>query len=325
MVNIGIWQIENDTPQRLERGSVEFEKHLEEWIERDPTILQSGLTVVGRQINVDAGKLDLLALDPIGNWVVIEVKRGNVRRETIAQAIDYAACITDMPFRKLATKVNTYLKPRGTSLQSLLEERGAEDSVSDAMREVTIYVVGTGRDPGLERIVNFLASSGQQINVVNYTVFTSENGQQVIVRELTELDAHAESAVPTTDAAKTQEISVVSLCSLADENGIGREFRMLLEAAQRHGFYPRTYKWSIMYTPPANRTRMLFTVRVKPTKEGHTQVYIGPEAFAEFYPISESEAINNLGTNGWYALPSVEVKRFVQDLDRLFTIIDRDR
>ena len=40
------------------------ERHLEEWIEKDPALLQGGLAIVGRQIVLEGGRLDLLALDP---------------------------------------------------------------------------------------------------------------------------------------------------------------------------------------------------------------------------------------------------------------------
>ena len=92
-----LWQVTDETPQKLTRGGIDLETHLEDWIERDPSLLQNGLTIVGRQVAVEGGTLDLLALDPQGRWVVIEIKRGRVLRKTIAQALDYAACITRLP------------------------------------------------------------------------------------------------------------------------------------------------------------------------------------------------------------------------------------
>jgi RecB family endonuclease NucS len=40
--------------------------------------------VVGRQIDLEGGRLDLLAIDPQGRWTIIEIKRGTLRREAIA-------------------------------------------------------------------------------------------------------------------------------------------------------------------------------------------------------------------------------------------------
>jgi hypothetical protein len=326
--DIGIWQIKASVPQRLQRSGVQIERDLENWIENAPSLLRDGLTIIGRQIGVEAGKLDLLALDPVGNWVVIEIKRGNVRRRTIAQALDYAACIAEMTFGELAAKVDTYLRPRGTSLQTLLEER---DITENALQErnVIIFVAGTGRDPGLDRIAKFL-SSGLEINVVNFQVFEGERGQRVIVRRLTELDTDLGAIIrPDTNAAdrpeEKQESALKDLFAQADANGIGSEFRFLYKEITKHGLYPRLYKRSIMYTPPTNRSRFLITVWVKPRKDGALQTYVGPSAFAEFYPISEREARRHFGPDGWLYIPPSEVKSFIAELDRMFKKINREK
>lgn len=51
--------------------------------------------VVVRQLRLDSGKLDLPCLDAQGGLQVVEIKRGALYRDTIAQAVDYAAC--DVP------------------------------------------------------------------------------------------------------------------------------------------------------------------------------------------------------------------------------------
>jgi RecB family endonuclease NucS len=112
MAKIGLWQVTDERPVKLKTSSFDLEKHLEDWIENDPGLLQSGLTIVARQLHTDSGPLDLLALDPQGQWVVIELKTGMLRRGTIAQALDYAACIAGMPFDDLTEKVNAYLSTK---------------------------------------------------------------------------------------------------------------------------------------------------------------------------------------------------------------------
>ena len=109
MPPIGLWAIGDNGPSKLLGSDVELEKQLEEWIERDSDLLEAGLVVVGRQIMLEAGPLDLLAIDPQGRWVVIEIKRGAVRRDTIAQVLDYASCVASMPYQDLAGKINSYL------------------------------------------------------------------------------------------------------------------------------------------------------------------------------------------------------------------------
>jgi Holliday junction resolvase-like predicted endonuclease len=311
MQQVGLWHITQDGPQKLRPGKIELEKHLEDWIEQDPDLLQHGLTIVGRQVHVEGGYVDLLGVDPAGRWAVIEIKPDAVYRTTIAQALDYASCIATMPYSQLAQKANDYLskrkEPRVPSLEALLQERQAEAAAESESREIEIFVVGTGKAPGLERMVEFLAQTYEMpINVVLYDVFATDDGQQILARELSE--------VILPPAAATVEI----ICKKADRAGVGKEFRAILEAAQRHGLHPRPYQQSIMYTPPDNHRRMLFTVWISPTANRLLQAYIGPGAFAEFYPVTEEKATQILGPDGYRDWTSDGVNQFIASLEQLF-------
>jgi len=305
-----LWQIAEDGPRKLNRGGIDLERYLEEWIERDPSLLQGGLTIVGRQIGVEGGSLDLLALDPQGRWVVIEVKRGTIGRDTIAQTLDYASSIANMPYEELSQKVNAYLGKQETSLEAVLEELGAEEDTEHEVREAVMFVVGTGRHPGMERMVDYL--SGQfdvPINVVSYEVFEIEGGRPILVRELTELEAKP---------LGRPWLTVPEICARADRAGIGKDFRTILEAVQRHGIYPRPWKNAMMYTPPSNRARSLLTANAWTRADGLLGLYVGSEAFAEFYPVTEETAVSILGPQAWRRMTTSDVEEFVASLDRLF-------
>ena len=94
-MKIGTWAICENSPVRLGSASVEFERYLEDWIETEPNLLQSGIRIVARQLAVGAGIIDLLA-------------------------IDYASCISTMPSDELIEKTNSYLNPQENSIQSLV-------------------------------------------------------------------------------------------------------------------------------------------------------------------------------------------------------------
>src|SRR5436190_15122418 len=68
-------------------------RSLEDWIARDPSLVVEGLKVVGKQITLEGGRLDLLGVDPQGLWTVVEIKRGLLYRDTVAQALDYASSV----------------------------------------------------------------------------------------------------------------------------------------------------------------------------------------------------------------------------------------
>ena len=116
MNKLGMWQVIDGKLKRVNESSLDLERSLEDWISEDPALIQAGLVIVGRQIDLEGGRLDLLAIDPQGRWTIIELKKGFLRRETIAQAIDYASCIATLSADELRSKIDPYLKKNNQSL-----------------------------------------------------------------------------------------------------------------------------------------------------------------------------------------------------------------
>ena len=82
---------------------------------------------------------------------------------------------------------------------------------------------------------------------------------------------------------------------LAHAEAVGQRtvLEELLAAGERLGFYLRPYAVSVMFTPPTNRTRMLFTVW---PETGGLHMWVSADAFEEFFPeISADEARRQLG------------------------------
>jgi hypothetical protein len=317
MSEIGLWAIEEGAPTRLQAGSIDLEQRLETWIERDTSLLRPDLRIVGRQVTVEGGRVDLLALDPQGRFVVIEIKSGNLRREAVAQALDYASCLAAMPFDELAAKVDPYLAQQSgastpATLAGLLQGPGEEGTGTEETREVEICIVGTGRSPGLERMVDYLASQyGIPVSSVVYQVFLVGAGQQVLVRQL------AETEVTVSPSKKT--LGTDDILTLADGLEVGADFRAIHACAVRNGLYPRPYKRSIMYTPPSNKTRMLFTVWALPPKGHGLDTWVSPKAFGEFFGVATEEATRALGEEGPRVLAPGSAPGFVASLDQFFT------
>ena len=71
-------------PERLLEKDIEdiLEKHHDYFIE-------PGLKFKSRQVSVKGGRADLLFVDRFGDELLVELKRGTVKREAIAQLIDY--------------------------------------------------------------------------------------------------------------------------------------------------------------------------------------------------------------------------------------------
>jgi hypothetical protein len=201
MDTIGLWHIADSGPVRLPSTELQLERDLEDWIERDPSLLERGLVIVGRQLRLDGGPLDLLALDPQGRWVLIEIKRERLRREVVTQAIDYVSCLHRVEPNWLRTKCDAYLRSRNSThtLDSLLHQRGRSlASMTDSL-DVVIYLVGTSVDRGLERMVGFLSEQAElSVRMVTFAVFGSTQGGFTLAREI-----HERSDVATESSAKS--------------------------------------------------------------------------------------------------------------------------
>lgn len=319
---IGLWHVTGTGPVKLVPGTINLEKHLENWLEADPSMLQAGLTIVGRQVRVPGGIIDLLALDPQGRWIVIEVKPGNLYREVIVQALDYAASIAAMPGTDLLRRVNSYLATHSAS--KLPSEAFLQDAVSESgSREVLVYVVGAGRDPSLERVLSFLSGKHSvPISVISFQVFEIANGHKLLLRELSETELAEEANISTsqpssTSSSSANEAKLLRLSKLAARGRMGPQFQAFLDAARKHNFYPRAYTEAVMFTPPNKRTRMLFTVRAKVDEIGTLSVYVSPDPFVEFYGLPEEKARLTLGASGWRHMSASDVPRFLQNLEDL--------
>ena len=71
-------------PRRLGLSQIGLERHLEDWIVKDLTLIGEGYALVGRQVSIDDGRLDLLAIDSQDRWIVIEIKPGRLDSGTLS-------------------------------------------------------------------------------------------------------------------------------------------------------------------------------------------------------------------------------------------------
>lgn len=264
-------------------------------------------------VDGNRARLDLLALDPQGCWVVIEIKKGAVSRDTISQVIDYTACLAAMTEEQVLKVINPQNFGHEKDLRELLKERDALDSLDPATREVSMIVVGTDRSPELDRMADFLLGRfGIPLSIITFHVFSIERDTQVLVRELSEPEfddyrtSRKSGSTPTLD----------ELQHSAEQNGIGNKFKELRDVAEELGFHARPYKTSVMYTPQSKKSRCLFTVWVNPV-ENKIKVYLASGAFSEFFNVPEQRVEELLGENRWRYFDDQEVRQFEKGLKTL--------
>lgn len=78
------------------------------------------------------------------------------------------------------------------------------------------------------------------------------------------------------------------------------------------------------YTPPFNRSRALLSAQAWTKADGLLGLWVGAEAFAEFYPVAEETVVSILGLQGWRRMTTSEVEEFVASLDRLFESMEQE-
>jgi RecB family endonuclease NucS len=94
---VHLWRV-GDDDQLIEVGRtpLDLESRLEKWLERDISILDPALLVIGRQVQATGGPIDLLCIDGEGDLVIVELKRHRTPREVTAQALDYASWVAGL-------------------------------------------------------------------------------------------------------------------------------------------------------------------------------------------------------------------------------------
>ena len=195
---IKCWEVsEGAEPRELQAGGLRFEEHLESWLERDIAMLSTDLVVVGRQVN----NIDLVAVDDEGRVVVIELKRDQVPRDAIAQAVDYVSLVSSWPAAKVIQMAEEYFSKAdwlefGSLDDAFLARFGKnlEDiSLNSSQR---IILVGVRMETGVERMVEWLSENGVDINIALFTFHEVEEGRYVLARTfaLSEEVAAARSA-----------------------------------------------------------------------------------------------------------------------------------
>ena len=186
MAKLAAWSIDGkqaggasqqSEPERVGRSHIGLERYFEDWIANDVTLIAEGLTLVGRQISIDDGRLDLLAIDSQDRWVVIEIKPGVLDSGALAQALYYTSSIARLSADELYGKLEPRLGDFGDAerLSASVKQQLAGDGEG---REIAVLLVGAGIHSGLERMNEFLGRFGVPISVVSFEVFELDGGPQ---------------------------------------------------------------------------------------------------------------------------------------------------
>jgi hypothetical protein len=104
-----------------------------------------------------------------------------------------------------------------------------------------------------------------------------------------------------------------AVLQLAGQFGTRDQLQSAIRVAAEKGLRVRAHKACLMFTPPSNATRCLFTLRAQPAKDG-LQVWVEIEAFTEFFSVGRAEVEEQLGAAGWRHLDELRFEALLQGL-----------
>ena len=109
-LELGVWRIDGGLTS-LSASGLDLEQRLEDILVRDITIANPGWMVIGRQVDTGFGsRVDLLAIDGVGNLVLLELKRDQTPREVVAQVLEYGAWVVKLRADDLLQIFRRYLE-----------------------------------------------------------------------------------------------------------------------------------------------------------------------------------------------------------------------
>ena len=190
-VEMGMWRIDGDTPKRLAAATLPSEATLEQYLEKDPSLLGERLLVIGRQVKTPHGKfIDLLAMDGEGNLQVLELKRDKTPRDVVAQVLDYGSWVSTLDRDTIIDLANDHLGD--VEFEAAFEEIFGSTAPDELNASLQLTIVATDLDPSSERIVTYLRTFGVPVNAVFFS-YLEDDGRRYLARSWLARDDESES------------------------------------------------------------------------------------------------------------------------------------
>ncbi|HAX79130.1 MAG TPA: hypothetical protein DCY88_25710, partial [Cyanobacteria bacterium UBA11372] len=129
---------------------------------------------------------------------------------------------------------------------------------------------------------------------------------------------------------RTKNKRIEAIMEMAQAHGIGTEFQMVTQAAEKLNLTLNPWPTNLVFGPADNlittksskRSQCLFTMSGQPTPEGKVRLWLSSQAFADFYPVMEMTVTSILGFDGWQEMGKGEIEQFVASLNRLFESLE---
>jgi hypothetical protein len=160
-----------------------LEENLENWICSNPDILGEPLLIIGRQVIVPDTKdrLDILAVDPHGNSVIIELKRGQLKDPVDTQALSYASYISKWRYENFENTSRDYYKKGSdpdysfTNEYEIFCQKMGIDEIPELNEDQRIIIIGSDVKDRLGSVALWLRDHSIDIRLIEVHAYKEDN------------------------------------------------------------------------------------------------------------------------------------------------------
>jgi len=215
---IMLWRIDQEQPKHIPQQKLDVEYRLENWIRDDVSLVSNDLLIIGQQVpTAYGGFIDLLAMDSMGNLVILELKRDKTPRDIVSQVLDYASWVQDLGHDGIVEIAKGFLK--GKTLEESFRDKFESDLPEVLNERHRMYVVASSLDSATDRIVKYLSETHDvDINVATFAYFKTAGGE-LLGRSLLLDEADVQTRAESKSKRKPPK-TLEELRSMAEQQGV---------------------------------------------------------------------------------------------------------
>ena len=227
---VRVWEIlDGDDLKEIRRERLGLEERIENWLEKDISIISDELLVIGRQVETGfGGAIDILCLDSNGDVVILELKRDRTPREIVAQILDYASWVRDLSNEQITDIANGYLKEEGP-LEGAFRNRFDVELPEILNERHKMLIIASEIDSSSERIIEYLSDEyGVGINAATFQYFRDDE-REFLARTFLAEPSQVEYRTQTKTGSKRKPpLTYEELQELAERNDVGELYEQLV-------------------------------------------------------------------------------------------------
>jgi len=300
--DIKIWEIrDRDNLKEIRKAKLDLEERIENWLEKDISIIANNLLVIGRQLETYfGGVIDLLCLELNGDVIIVELKRDKTPREITSQTLDYASWVKDLSNDKITEIANKYLSQKGP-LEDAFKKKFGSDLPETLNEHHSMLIVASAIDSSTERIIKYLSDSyGVGINAATFQYFHDENEKEFLARVfLIEPSQVERSTSIRTTSKRKPNLTIEELQEIAESKDVGDIFKGLIERLMNYFDQRGTTRSTVAFIGIIEESRnTIFSIipgESDPSQGVRFQLYI--DRLSQYLGVSKEKVINILPSN----------------------------